>query len=223
MQAGSCIIGQNSQGGMGIELFTHRIIYKQMDYQTKTKLILPFNGIWLVSNGGRSTETNDHVRPADQGPQNQLYAYDFRMEGSGKETKLEEYEVFGREVLAPGDGTIAQIIDGSIDVLPGERDRSVGVGNAIIIDHQNGEYSLLCHFKHRSIKVKVGDKVKRGEVIGLCGNTGNTLQPHIHFNLQDGPLMHTAKPLLAKFTRILVNGELKEDYEPIRGEKVSNP
>lgn len=193
-----------------------------MDYQTKTILILPFRGEWLVSNGGRTAETNNHVRPAEMGPQNQLYAYDFRMESSGKETKLEDYEVFGKEVLAPGDGIVAQVIDGSIDVLPGERDRSVGAGNAIIIDHQNGEYSLLCHFKYNSIKVKVGDKVKQGDVIGLCGNTGNTTQPHIHVNLQDGPLMHKANALPAQFRKIRVNGEEKVNYEPVRYQKVSN-
>jgi hypothetical protein len=193
-----------------------------MDYQTKTPLILPFSGTWLVSNGGRTPETNNHIRPAEQGPQNQLYAYDFRMESSGKETKLEEFEVYGKEVLAPGNGIVIQVISGSIDILPGERDRSVGVGNAVIIDHQDGEYSLLCHFKHNSIKVKVGDNVKQGMVIGLCGNTGNTQQPHIHFNLQDGPLMHKANALPAQFSKILVNEEEKLNYEPVRGEKVSN-
>lgn len=193
-----------------------------MDSQTKTPLILPFHGTWLVSNGGRTAETNNHVRPVDQGPQNQVYAYDFRIESTGKETKLEEFKVFGNEVLAPSNGVVTQVIDGSIDVLPGERDRSVGVGNAIIIDHQNGEYSLLCHFKHNSIKVKVGDKVKQRDVIGLCGNTGNTTQPHIHFNLQDGPLMHKAKALPAQFRKILVDGMEKVNYEPVRGQKVSN-
>lgn len=194
-----------------------------MDYQTKTSLILPFHGIWLVSNGGRTPETNNHVRPPEQGPQNQLYAYDFRMESTGKETKLEQFKVFGDEVIAPGDGIVIQVIDGSIDVLPGERDRSVGVGNAIIINHQNGEYSLLCHFKHNSIKLKVGDKVKHGDLIGLCGNTGNTQQPHIHFNLQDGPLMHKANALPAQFRKILVNGKEELNYEPLRGQQVSNP
>jgi murein DD-endopeptidase MepM/ murein hydrolase activator NlpD len=135
---------------------------------------------------------------------------------------LEDYNVFGKEVLAPGDGTISQVIDGSIDVLPGEKDRSVGVGNAIIIDHLNGEYSLLCHFKHSSIKVKVGDEVKQGDIIGLCGNTGNTSQPHVHFNLQDNSLMHKAKALPAQFKEIIVNGETKENFEPIKGDKVSN-
>ena len=193
-----------------------------MDYQTKTNLILPFMGILMVSNGGRTPEVNSHNRPIDSGPQNQLYAYDFRTKTNGKEISLDEFEVFNKEIISPGDGIVIQVIDGSIDVLPGERDRSVGVGNAIIIDHQNGEYSLLCHFKYKSIRVKVGDSVKQGRVIGLCGNTGNTFQPHIHFNLQDGPRMHTSKALPAQFQKIIVNGEVKERIEPIKGQFVSN-
>jgi hypothetical protein len=193
-----------------------------MDYKTKTSLILPFHGTWLVSNGGQTPETNSHIRPAESSPQNQLYAYDFRMESTGQETTLDEFIVFGKEVLAPASGIVVQVIDGSIDVLPGERDRSVGVGNAVILDHQNGEFSLLCHFKFNSITVHAGDKVKQGDVIGLCGNTGNSTQPHIHFNLQDGPRMHLALALPAQFKNILVDGVEKTDYEPIRGQMVSN-
>jgi len=194
-----------------------------MDYQTKTSLILPFKGILMVSNGGRNPETNSHIRPIESGPQNQLYAYDFRTENTGKEKTLEDYPVFNKEIIAPANGIVIQIINGAMDVLPGERDRSVGVGNAIIIDHQNGEYSLICHFKYNSIKVKVGDKIKQGGILGLCGNTGNTTQPHIHFNLQDRPRMHLAHALPAQFKRILVNGIEKFNYEPIRSEVVSNP
>ena len=196
---------------------------KDMDYyKTKTSLILPFNGEWLVSNGGRTAETNSHFKLINQGPQNQLFAYDFRSKTTGEEKTLEEFPVFGKEVISPADGIIVQVINGAIDVMPGERDRSVGVGNAIIINHQNGEYSLLCHFKFNSIMVKVGDKVKQGEVLGLCGNTGNTTQPHIHFNLQDGPLMHTANALPAQFAKIIVDGEVRTNFEPIRGQMVSN-
>ncbi len=194
-----------------------------MDYQTKIKLILPFRGTWMVSNGGRTVETNNHMKFADgDGPKNQLYAYDFRREHSGTGEKLEDYDVFGEDVLAPGDGVVIQVINGAIDVFPGARDRGVGVGNMVIIDHKNGEYSLLCHFKHNSIRVKVGDNVKGGDLLGLCGNTGNTSEPHIHFNLQDGPRMHTAKALPAQFGRIIVDGEVKLKYEPIRKQMVIN-
>lgn len=191
-----------------------------MNYKTKTNLILPFSGTWLVSNGGRDPEKNNHIRV--DGPQNQQFGYDFRQKRKGTEKNLEDFEVFGKEVIAPGSGVIAQIIDGSIDVEFGERDRSVGVGNTIIIDHQNGEFSLLCHFKHNSIRVKPKNRVKQGETMGLCGNTGNTSEPHIHFNLQDNKLMHRAKALPAQFGRILVDGELKTDCEPERGQMVQN-
>lgn len=194
-----------------------------MDYQTKTNLILPFRGTWMVSNGGRTVETNNHMKFADgDGPKNQLYAYDFRRGHTGNGEKLEDYDVFGEDVLAPGDGVVIQVINGAIDVLPGERDRGVGVGNMVIIDHQNGEFSLLCHFKYNSIRVTVGDHVKQGDLLGLCGNTGNTSEPHIHFNLQDGPRMHTANALPAKFERITVDGKVKLKYEPIRKQMVSN-
>lgn len=194
-----------------------------MDYQTKTKLIPPFRGTWMVSNGGRTVDTNNHMKFVDgDGPKNQLYAYDFRRGHTGNGEKLEDYDVFGEEVLAPGDGVVIQVIDGAIDVLPGEYDRGVGVGNMVIIDHRNGEYSLLCHFKHNSIRAKVGDHVKKGDLMGLCGNTGNTSEPHIHFNLQDGPRMHTAKALPAQFDRINVDGEVKTKCEPIRKQMVSN-
>ena len=193
-----------------------------MEYKTKTNLVLPFKMTLMVSNGGRSPETNNHNRPADKGPRNQIYAYDFRTENSGEESKLEDYGVFGIEVIAPGSGIVAQVVDGSFDCEPGQADRSVGVGNMVMIGHQNGEFSLLCHFKHNSIVVKVGDYIKQGELLGLCGNTGNTSQPHIHFNLQDNLLGYKANPLPAQFAKIIVNGEVKEGYEPVRFENVSN-
>ena len=194
-----------------------------MDYKTKTDLILPFKGTWTVTNGGRDSSTNSHNRPPDLGPQSQLYAYDFRNGHTGDGTKLEDYDVFDKEVLAPGDGEVIQVISGAYDNKPGEKDRNVGIGNAVLIDHKNGEYSLLCHFKYNSIIVGVGDEVKAGDVIGLCGNTGNTSEPHVHFGLQDGPRLSNENSLFAQFRKILVNEEVKENAEPVREDKVSNP
>jgi hypothetical protein len=194
-----------------------------MNYKTKTPLILPFKKTLFVSNGGRSLKTNSHMQfKNSDGPQNQLYAYDFRTETQGKEKKLKELPVFGIEVISPGDGIIAQIINGAFDLSPGERNRGVGVGNAITIDHQNNEFSFLCHLKHNSIKVKVGQKVKQGQILARCGNSGNTFQPHIHYHLQDSLFMHKAKALPAQFKKIKVNGKVKENYEPIRGDIVIN-
>jgi hypothetical protein len=191
------------------------------DYKTKTDLILPFSGVWKVTNGGRTVETNNHSDP-ERSPKSMQYAYDFRLEHTGSGEKLDDYEVFGKEVISPANGKVIQVINGAIDVLPGERDRGNGVGNMIITDYENGEYSLLCHLKYNSIKIAVGDEIKQGQVVGLCGNTGNTSEPHVHFQLQDGPFMHNSNALPAQFRKITVNGEIKENYEPIRGEMVAN-
>lgn len=168
-------------------------------------------------------ETNNHLKFKDgNGPQNQLYAYDFRFESTGNETAPEEYEAFGKDVIAPAKGTVIQVLNGAIDVYPGQKDRAMGVGNTIIIDHHNGEYSVLCHLKYESILVSVGDRIMQGEVVGLCGNTGNTSEPHIHYHLQEGPLMHKANALPAQFAEILVDGVKKTTYEPVRYQLVSN-
>lgn len=194
-----------------------------MDYKTKTNLILPFKGTWMVMNGGRSPETNNHMNLDGSGPVNQRYAYDFcsiYVKNEGK--NLEDYESFGTDIIAPSDGIVVKVIKDRKDMSVGERDEVGASGNMLIIDHGNSEYSYIAHFKERSIKLEVGDRVKRGEVIGLCGNSGNTSEPHIHYHLQDSDLIEGANGIPAQFRKIMVDAEVKENYEPTRGQKVSN-
>jgi murein DD-endopeptidase MepM/ murein hydrolase activator NlpD len=61
-------------------------------------------------------------------------------------------------------------------------------GNYVIIDHGNGEYSFLAHLKKGSMVVAVGDSLKSGQFIGLCGNSGNSSEPHLHYHLQNKPI-----------------------------------
>jgi murein DD-endopeptidase MepM/ murein hydrolase activator NlpD len=192
------------------------------NYKTKTLLILPFNGVWEVANGGRDTKKNGHRTINNTGPRNQLYAYDFIKDYQSEGKNLEDYYAFGQDVISPADGIIYQVIDGSKDMPIGESDDDVIAGNMIMIDHQNGEYSVLAHFKYSSIKVKVGDNVKQGDLLGQCGNTGNTSEPHIHYHLQDNSLMHKANGLPAQFKQISVNGKKLENVEVERGQIVSN-
>lgn len=58
-------------------------------------------------------------------------------------------------------------------------------GNHVVIKHDKNEYSFLAHLKQDSIRVKENDKVKRGQKIALCGNSGNTSEPHLHFQIQN--------------------------------------
>lgn len=193
-----------------------------LNYKTKTLLTLPFKGIWIVGNGGRDASKNNHRDPDGSGSKDQMFAYDFIGEHKGEGKNLEDYEAFGSEVIAPADGIISQVINGSMDESIGESDLYVICGNRIVIDHGKGEWSMLAHFKYDSVRVKVGDKVKQGDILGLCGNTGNTSEPHVHYQLQDSALPHKAKGLPAQFAKIKVDGEVKENFEPERFQKVEN-
>jgi murein DD-endopeptidase MepM/ murein hydrolase activator NlpD len=76
--------------------------------------------------------------------------------------------------------------------VPGINSRAVPItletvgGNHVIIDIGGGYYAFYAHLKPGSLKVKLGDKVTRGQVVGLVGNSGNSTEPHLHFHISDG-------------------------------------
>ena len=60
------------------------------------------------------------------------------------------------------------------------------VGNHVILDIGGGRYAFYAHLKPGSLRVRVGERVKRGQVVGLVGNSGNSTEPHLHFHIMDG-------------------------------------
>lgn len=152
---------------------------------------LPFSGEWKVFNGGIERKDSHSWQLTAQ-----RYAYDFVVTGdSGRRFKTDgtapdDYYAFGRDVLAPADGIVADVKydlndnrhagSGKIDIAAKDMR-----GNYIIISHGNNIYSLTAHLMKNSCLVRKGDQVKRGQVIARCGNSGHSTEPHIHFQLQD--------------------------------------
>jgi len=95
-------------------------------------------------------------------------------------------------------------------------------GNTVIIKTQNNEYLFFAHFKQHSIKVQQGQKVKQGQLLGLCGNSGNSSEPHLHFHIQNVEDMNIATGVKCYFDKIIVNGREKTDYSPIKGDEIKN-
>lgn len=58
-----------------------------------------------------------------------------------------------------------------------------GFGNYVMIDHQNGFFTQYEHLAYGTVKVKLGDKVKKGQVIGYMGNTGHSNGGHLHWQV----------------------------------------
>jgi murein DD-endopeptidase MepM/ murein hydrolase activator NlpD len=76
------------------------------------------------------------------------------------------------------------------------------MGNCVIIDHGNSEYSLLAHMQQGSVTVKVGERVTAGQVIGRLGNSGNSFGPHLHYQLQSSPQLFHGQSLPFRFQNI---------------------
>ncbi len=110
--------------------------------------------------------------------------------GDPKDNK--NYRAYGSQVMAVADGVVTETKDGIPQNVPGLDSRAVPItmetvaGNHIILDLGHGRYALYAHLQPGSLKVKPGDHVKRGQVLALVGNSGNSIEPHLHFQLTNG-------------------------------------
>ncbi len=187
-----------------------------------TKLQLPFKKEWTVIWGGDTKELNYHVES-----EMQKNAFDILItdkKGNSYKTNgksNEDYYAFGKELFAPCDGEIIKVLDGIVDNKIGEMNSIDVTGNTIIIKTNNNEYLFFCHFKNGTIKLKEGEKVKQGQLLGLCGNSGHSSEPHLHFHIQNTKDINSGTGIKCYFEKLKVNGKLKEDYSPIQNDKIS--
>lgn len=180
------------------------------DYDSRMIYSLPFHGKWAVANGGVTKRTSHSWEVPTQ-----RYAYDFIiLDGdgnsfTGEETEVRSFYCYGKEILAPADGMIAEVGEGNPDSKV-TKNRAVSCdardirGNYILISHLDHEYSLSAHLRPGSILVSVGQSVKRGEKLAECGNSGNTTEPHLHFQVQRGKSFYSSPGLPVKFKDIIV-------------------
>lgn len=186
-----------------------------------SKLQLPFKGEWTVFWGGDTKELNYHVES-----QAQKNAFDIIItDGNGSTHKSdgktnEDYYAFGKEIFAPCDGEIVLVVDGVKDNKVGEMNTFNVGGNMAILRTVQNEYLVFCHFKHQSLKVNEGQKIKQGQLLGLCGNSGNSSEAHLHFHIQNVEDMNNATGIKCYFDKLMVNGIIKTDYSPIKGDKI---
>jgi hypothetical protein len=139
-------------------------------------LRLPFNGIWGLIQGFDSGDT--HVGYAafalDLVPAERLTP-----RSQDRRKRLQDFPCFGQPVLAPADGQVVWAVDGAVDHLPYYEGKHEA-GNFVILQHAPAEYTEFRHLQRGSVKVAVGDRVRQGQVIAACGNSGNAKTPHVH-------------------------------------------
>ncbi len=150
---------------------------------------LPFYGEWTVNQGhnGEYTHKGDW-RHAWDFVINDLHGQQYKNGGDF----AEDYYCFGKTILAPADGTIAAVIENIPDNAIGDVNTKDNWGNTVIIKHSDSLHSKLSHLKYKSVEVKTGDNIKKGQMIGRCGNSGRSPYPHLHFQFQKNPYVGSA-------------------------------
>lgn len=194
----------------------------KLDYRTKTALRLPFEGTWAVVWGGRTLAQNYHAANYEQ-----RFAYDLLVvQGdtthAGDGTRNGDYYCYGRPILAPGAGTVVAARNDVAENVPGHMNDHEIVGNHVIIDHGDGEFSFLAHMIPGSITVRAGDRVTAGQVLGKCGNSGHSSEPHLHYHLQTTASLFDGEGLPAQFTHYVADGKAVSSREPIQGQLIAN-
>ena len=144
------------------------------------------------------------------------YALDWKKYGkdgkswSGDQRDVRAYYAYGEKTVAVADGTVVAAQDGYPDNVPRTPagfETAVPVtmesvaGNRVVIDIGGGQFAYYAHLQPGSVRVKAGDRVKRGQVVGRIGNSGDARQPHLHFQLTNNPDIMASEGLPHLFDR----------------------
>ncbi|QCB23360.1 M23 family metallopeptidase [Streptomyces sp. SS52] len=144
------------------------------------------------------------------------------------------FPAFGAPLLAVADGTVVRADDGQRDhlsrtslpallylmLVEGSARELAGarriVGNHLVLDLGGGTYAMYAHVRRGSFSVREGDRVRAGQLLARCGNSGNSTEPHVHFQLMDGPDPDTARgvPFTWRGVGVPRNGEVFDVPEP---------
>ena len=199
-----------------------------VQYKNKVKHSLPLEGAWFMR-GIPANGVLDHHR---FGIPNEFGVDFCRVGPNGEAFKNEgkkasDYYGFGEKVLASADGIVAAVNNSAVqrwtrfnpaegessqefqerffsemkEALKGNVQNWVG-GNYVIIKHTEEEYSSYFHLKEKSVRVEVGEKVRRGQHIGDVGNTGDSFEVHLHFQVNDSADFANGRSLPFSFENI---------------------
>ncbi|MYQ53360.1 MULTISPECIES: M23 family metallopeptidase [unclassified Streptomyces] len=138
-----------------------------------------------------------------------------------------DFPAFGAPLLAVADGTVVHASDGQRDHLSRNSGPALAylmlieasvrdmagahriVGNHLVLDLGGGTYAMYAHLRRGSLRVRAGDTVRAGEQLARCGNSGNSTEPHVHFQLMDHPDLDVARgvPFTWRGIGVPANGE----------------
>lgn len=204
-----------------INLYTFNNNKDRLSHYLYFPFYLPFWGEWTVTQG----HDGEYTHKGDWGK-----AFDFMIEDDKSKTfasnglLCENYYCYNKPVLAPADGIVEEIVDNVDDNEIGKVNTINNWGNTIIIRHLPGLYTQISHLKKGSFKVAKGEFVQRGDLLALCGNSGRSPEPHLHFQVQISPMIGARTidyPFAYYYQKDTSVQELHQFSKPVNGDLVS--
>lgn len=182
-------------------------------------------GDWVAANGPSNTSQhrralipiNGHAHISQRFAIDWVQVYPDGKTYKGDPSDNKNYRAYGTEIHAVADGVVTQVGDGIPQNTPGAKSLAVPStletigGNHVIMEIGNGLFAFYAHMQPGSLRVKVGDKVTRGQVLGLLGNTGNSSEPHLHFQICSANSELGSEGLPYAFASFEVQGKAGED------------
>src|ERR687898_2934957 len=148
----------------------------------------PLAGEWAMLAGGRSTLISHHYPTPIVSDAVDFMRLDEEGRGyQGDPKRAESWYGFGEPVLAPAEGTVVSVSDVHPDEPIGDLGQTPPYGNHILLEIGNHRYAVMAHLKQGSARVSEGEREQLGQQIAAVGDSGNSLWPHLHFHVQEGP------------------------------------
>jgi hypothetical protein len=168
----------------------------------------PFTGKWYVLRTHYGAKQPDQAYALDFVPDNRRVSSDRELNSS--------YPCYNQPIVADGPGIVAIAVDGVPENVPPAMNNYDQHGNYVVIDHQNGEFSLMAHFIPGSLKVRAGTPVQAGMELGRCGNSGNSTLPHLHWQIMDSADAYKARGVQPRLAPYLRNGSVTSEMPDTR-------
>ena len=166
---------------------------------------------WLAEDGPSNDQDNHHRRGVvilnGQAVDSRRFAIDWKQVKdsapyTGDARDVHSYYSYGKSVLAVAEGRVVTAKDGLPENIPGHGDAfqpavpitlETVAGNTITLDLGGGQFAFYMHLQPGSLRVKIGDRVKRGQVLACVGASGDAREPHLHFEVTTSPKILTGE------------------------------
>lgn len=187
------------------------------DWTSEQPYLLPFDGEWVTMAGGPHKSHNFNATTAAI-----RYAYDFTRVVDARKHELDgakndDYYCWGEPIYAPTSGTVVRVANDVVDNTPGEVAAGEVFGNHVVIQPSPSEFVFVWHLKKGSVPVAAGDEVSPATVIGECGNSGRSVEPHVKVHAQDRLDFPIALGLPIEFSDFDADGEPVDEGMPVGG------